>query len=54
MDFILAKVANSVAIMHTAWDKTSYFGKAVPYPRVDVPAPADIPKPIVLHSAGEK
>ena len=53
-DFILAKVANSVAIMHTAWERTAYYRKAVPYPCIDVPMPEEILKPIVHHSAGEK
>ena len=48
------KVANLVATMRTAWDKTAYFGKAVDYPRVNVPTPSDILNPGVDHSAREK
>ena len=47
-EIILAKVANSVAIM------TSYFRKAVEYPCVDVLKTADIVRPIMIHNVGEK
>ena len=40
--------------MRTAWEKTAYFGKAIDYPRVNVPTPSDVLNPVVDHSTGEK
>ena len=52
--FILPKVANSVATFKEIWDKTSYFGQAAAYPRIDIPTTAEITRPIAEHVAGDK
>ena len=54
LEFLLSKVVNSVTILRAAWEKTTYFGKAVAYPRIDVPTPADVVQPVVDHVAGER
>ena len=53
-EFVLSKVANSVAVFKEVWDKTAYFGKATAYPRIDIPTTAEIIRPIVDHAAGDK
>ena len=44
-EFVLGRVANSIAKFRDAWNKTKYFGKEAGYGRVDIPSTDDVVRP---------